>query len=76
MGNSPRVLPSGKPGAVHLDAELGLQPVGDAPGLHFAGEPVHDGDRIDKAFPHPLPGRRFARQIGREGAGAQSRAPL
>jgi hypothetical protein len=48
-----------------LEAELGLQRVGDASGQHLAGEPVHvlrrlkaiayrpkDGHQIEEAFPH------------------------
>ena len=35
-----------------LDADLGLQRVRDAPGQHLAGEPVHDGDQIEKAPAH------------------------
>ena len=35
-----------------LDAKISLQRVGDAPGQHFAGEPVHDGHQIEEAFAH------------------------
>ena len=64
-----------------LEAELGLKRVRYPAGQHLAGEPVHalrrlktiayrpkDGHQIEEAFPHPLPGRRFAKQICREGA--------
>ena len=32
-----------------LEAEVGLQRVGDAPGQNLAREPVHDGHQIEKA---------------------------
>ena len=35
-----------------LDAEVGLKCVGDAPGQHLPGIPVHDGDQIQKAPAH------------------------
>ena len=43
-----------------LEAKLGLQRVGDAPGQHLAGEPVHGGHQIEEALSH--------RQIGNVGA--------
>ena len=43
-----------------LDAEVGFQRVGDAPGQHLSGEPVHDSDQIQEAL--------FHRQIGDVGA--------
>lgn len=35
-----------------LDAEAGFQRVRYPPGQHFAGEPVHDGNQIQKALSH------------------------
>jgi hypothetical protein len=33
-----------------LNAEVGLEGVRDAPGQHFAGEPVHDGDQVEEPY--------------------------
>ena len=35
-----------------FDAEVSLKRVGDTPGQHFAGVPVHYGDEIKEAPPH------------------------
>ena len=35
-----------------LDAEVGLQRVGDAPSQNLTGEPVHDGHQIEDPFAH------------------------
>ena len=43
-----------------FEAKVGLQRVGDAPGQHLAGEPVHDRDKVKEPTPH--------RQIGDVGA--------
>jgi len=63
-----------------LEAELRLKRVRYPPGQNLAGEPVHalrrlkaiacrpeDGHQVEEPFAHPLPGRRFALQICREG---------
>jgi hypothetical protein len=39
------------------DTEVRLKHVRDAPRQHFAGEPVHDRDEIQKATPLSVPGR-------------------
>ena len=64
-----------------LEAKVGFQRVRYPPGQNLAGEPVHalrrlkaiayrpkDRHQIQEALAHPLPGRRFAKQICREGA--------
>lgn len=35
-----------------FDAEVGFQRVGDPPGQHLPGLPVHDGNQIEEAAPH------------------------
>lgn len=35
-----------------LKAEVSLKRVGDVPRQNFPGEPVHDGDEIEKTSPH------------------------
>ncbi len=38
--------------AQRLEAELHLQRVRDAPGQHFAAEPVHDCHQVEEPFAH------------------------
>ncbi len=43
-----------------LDAEVGFHRIGDAPGQHLAGEPVHDRDQVEEPTAH-----RQIRDVGR-----------